>query len=136
RLYRAYQGVDNIGQTYTDDYGNTVQRIRLPAWAKGLVNVGIFQSAIDDQGYIAFNKQQLSMLGEAMPGFGPIVNVAVSQLARDRPELEESLRFMFPYGLASPGEMGVIEQFLPTAARHAIAGISENDAFQSTRARI
>jgi hypothetical protein len=136
RLVKAYNSLDNVGTSYTDDYGNTVQRIRLPSWAKGLVNVGIFRSAIDDQGYIAFNKKQLSMLGEAMPGFGPIANVMVSQVARDRPELEEALGFMFPYGLAAPGEEGLIEQFLPTAARHLVTGFTENDAFQSTRARI
>jgi hypothetical protein len=128
QLYKAYKGIDEIGETYTDDYGNKVQRFRLPTWAKPLVNQGVFGSAIDDQGYIAFNKSSLNMLAAGTPGFGPIVNVAVSQaVTRGRPELEDSVKFMLPFGPTS----GLGDTFLPAWAKRAVSSESEDRSYQA-----
>jgi hypothetical protein len=131
RAYKAYQGIEEVGEHIEDEFGNDYQRIRIPTWARGLINKGIFKSAVDDQGYFRFQKENLSMLGGGTPGFGPIVNISLGEVVKDRPELQESLGFMFPYGLTTG-----LSQLLPTGARRLLSVQQEDRSFQSTRARI
>lgn len=132
RAIKAYGGIDEIGESYTDEYGTTVQRFRIPEWAKNLVNVGMFDSAVDDQGYIAFNKQGLNMIAQGTPGFGPIVTLAASKAISGKPEMAESLKFIFPYG---PNE-SVVGSFAPTWAKRVLSMENEDRSYKSTLGRI
>ena len=48
---------------------------------------------------IRFNKEGLaSMLQSTTPGFGPLVSIPVNEMLLKNPSLEESVKFMFPFG--------------------------------------
>lgn len=128
RVAKAYQGLDEIGETYTDDRGQKIQRFRIPEFAKGLINAGLFESAVDDQGYIAFDKSSLNMLAGGMPSFGPLVSMPAAKLINANPDLEESLSFMFPYGTPA----GMVEAFAPSWARRVISAEAEDRSFTAT----
>lgn len=133
RVMKVYGGLDEIGDTYTDEgTGQKVQRLRIPEWAKGMINQGIFASALDDQGYIAFDKSSLNMLASGIPSFGPIVTATVGAATGSDPELIDSMKFMFPFGPAR----GVVDQFGPSWLKRVVSGTSEDQSFQATRLRI
>lgn len=133
RVMKVYGGLDEIGDTYVDEgTGQKVQRLRIPDWARGMINKGIFSSALDDQGYIAFDKSSLNMLASGVPSFGPIVTATVGAASGSDPELVESMKFMFPFGPAR----GLVDQFGPAWLKRVVSGASEDQSFQATRLRI
>src|SRR5690606_20047932 len=95
---------DKIGWTYTDDRGEKFIVFRLPEFARGLLNQGIFHSAVDSQGYVFIDKEGFNLVAQGTPGFGPFVQVAVSEMVERNPSLEESVRFIIPFGPVDPIE--------------------------------
>ena len=95
---------------------------RLPKPIKKVASVltpgPLAQSAIDND--IRFSKEGLaSMLQSTTPGFGPLVSVPVRQAVLQDPSLEETFKFMFPFGHP---EGGFFEQtfasFVPAYAQN------------------
>jgi GNAT superfamily N-acetyltransferase/tetratricopeptide (TPR) repeat protein len=137
RLAKAYEAPSKLGEgnfmgSYEDEYGNDFIRFRIPSVGKALLNQGFFASAVDNQGYVMFDRRGLNMLAQGIPSFGPIVAYPVAEVAADRPELEESLSFMFPYGVPQ----GLKEAFLPAAAKRLVSSATEDKAFAIAEGRI
>jgi hypothetical protein len=129
----SFMGID----TYTDETtGNEFIRIQIPDSARALLNKGVFKGAWDSQGTMLFDKKGINMLAQGSPGFGPIVAAPLSWAVKDRPELEESMRFIFPYGLPDPSVMGTAEAFLPTGARRALSLGMDDRSMAAVKARI
>lgn len=125
-LQTLYNAPQEAGWTGTDANGNSYTRIQIPDWARGLINKGIFRSAVDDQGYISFDPNQLNVL-DMKVGAGPIVNIAVAEAARHNPSLEDHLGFMYPYGLPS----GVLDSIAPAWFKRVYASGAEDRSFGS-----
>jgi hypothetical protein len=119
------------GMVYTDETnGESYIQFRIPEVFKGLLSHGMFAGALDTTGKIKFAKSSISMLASGAPGFGPFVNLAVSQVAKNRPELNEALEILLPFGVSD----SFVDPFLPAAARRAVSIVREDDdaAYAST----
>ena len=52
----------------------------------------------DAQSPVRFSKSGINMIVQGSPGFGPLVTIPVREAMNVEPELEETLKFMFPFG--------------------------------------
>lgn len=126
RMMKVYDAPMKAGWTGTDSEGNDYVRLHIPGWAKPLVNKGFFKSAIDDQGYISFNPENLNMLNGSI-GAGPVVNIAVAEIAKRRPEIENTLGFLYPYGIPTD----LKEAVYPAWGRRLQSSAQEDRAYAS-----
>lgn len=116
-----------------DDQGNEFLQFRLPSAFRGLVNHSFLRSAVDDQGMVRLDKGGFNLVAQGTPGFGPFVQVAVSEVVQERPDLEQAVRFIIPFGPQTG-----LEALLPPAVKRAISiGAGDDDrSFASARNRI
>lgn len=97
----------------TDENGDDHMTFNIPEWASGLLNDGVlFKDAFANTGQVSFSKGSLNILSST-PGFGPLAQVPMAQVAHDRPELEGALTWMFPFGAPTD----TVDAFLPTWGR-------------------
>jgi hypothetical protein len=81
-------------------------RFQLPGWARGIPYFGEVlggKTISLDMGSIRAGIPQ-------SVGFGPTVQIPVNQVARQRPDLEESLKFVLPYGTT---DASLLKQMTP-----------------------
>jgi hypothetical protein len=121
--------------TYPDGTTSTIGRerfVRIPL-PKGLNRI-VGLKGVETQGEVLFSKRSANFLLEAAPGFGPVVTVPVADIVRDRPQLEDAVRFVLPYG---PGD-GALDALLPSTARRALQSAQgeEDRVFRNTALRI
>jgi hypothetical protein len=110
----AYGAPDKAGWVQKDpDSGEEYVVLRLPEPLKDLVNHGPLKGAFDNQSSIRFAKGSVSMLASGLPGFGPLVNLAVSQVVKNRPELIDSVKYLVPFGVSESW----VDPFLPAGFR-------------------
>lgn len=120
---------------YTDpETGEKLVRFRLPSFAKGLVGHGFLKDAFDSQGYVELDPKALNMVASGLPGFGPLVTTALLPVIKNNPKMEESLKFIYPFGVPRD----VMDAVLPGNIKKLtmVAGEDEAAAFQSARNRI
>lgn len=81
-----------------------------------------------------FNKLGFNLALQGMPGFGPVVQLPVNQLVKDRPELEDSVKWALPFGTTPE----LIEIILPATAKRAwtLAQGEDSRQFANTRNQI
>lgn len=88
--------------------GQRLVHIHLPDWAKDVPGL---------QGRsLTFGKADLNLLVHGLPPVGPIVQVAVNEIAKQRPEMEDALKWALPYGVTR-NPLEIIE---PTVLRRII----------------
>lgn len=134
RAKEVWQAPDRMGWTYTDDRGNTFLKLRIPEFAKGIVNQGAFAGSLDSQGHIFLDKKGLNLVAQGTPGFGPFVQIGVSEMVRQNPSLEQATRFVIPFGPTD----GFVDSLLPPTVKRALATSesSEGAARANAQARI
>ncbi len=125
--------------TGEDDEGNPRIVIPMPGLLDSNIgDIKIFgklsQLANQD---INLNLESASMIG-ALPGFGPLVSFAVSELIVGNPELDESLGWMVPYGFVEGEEMYTrfINSHTPTWVRNGAKAIGMTDAGKAKTAAL
>ncbi|MGH9211039.1 MAG: hypothetical protein ACRD2C_10195, partial [Acidimicrobiales bacterium] len=123
RARQVWEAPDRLGWTYTDDRGSTFLRVRIPEFARGLVNQGVFRGALDSQGYIFLDKRGFNLVANGTPGFGPFVQIGVSEMVKANPSLEDSVRFIIPFGPTD----GFVDALLPPTVRRAFDASSGNE---------
>jgi hypothetical protein len=121
--------------TYPDGTTSEIGRerfVRLPL-PKGLNRI-VGLEGVETQGEVLFSKRSANFLLEAAPGFGPVVTVPVADIVRERPQLEDAVRFVLPYG---PGD-STLDALLPSTARRALQSAQgeEDRVFRNTALRI
>lgn len=127
RARQAWQAPDKLGLVEEDEDGNEWISMRLPEFAKGLVqHTPLIRNAVDSQGFVRFPKGAFStvpMFGDSAAtaaaqglfGFGPVVQLAAGRLVEERPELEEAARFILPFGIPKDAP----DAFLPAWLKRA-----------------
>ena len=125
--------------TGEDDEGNPRIVIPMPGFLDS--NIGdmklfgkLSQLANQD---INLNLESASMIG-ALPGFGPLVSFAVSDLIVANPELDESLGWMVPYGFVEGEEIYTrfINSHTPSWVRNGAKAIGMTDAGKAKTAAL
>mgnify|MGYP000403814072 CR=1 FL=1 len=105
-------------------------RIPLPKGVNKIVGLKGTEAA----GEILFSKRSANFILQASPGFGPVLTVPTAEITRGRPQLEDSVRFILPYGAGDDA----LSNLLPTTARRALAANrgEEDRVFRNTALRI
>ncbi|MDQ3222099.1 MAG: hypothetical protein M3Q75_01280, partial [Gemmatimonadota bacterium] len=84
----------NAGMVEVDEFGEEWIVVPFPEQARQLPWLKDF---LADQTEFKIKKQQLNMIFEG-PGFGTFVALPVSEIARERPDIEQAIKFVLPYG--------------------------------------
>tara|TARA_R110000787_G_scaffold4185_9_gene16191 strand:+ start:460 stop:6462 length:6003 start_codon:yes stop_codon:yes gene_type:complete len=129
-----WRGPSRMGITYEDESGEEYIQFRIPNFAKALLSENaFFANALDSQDSVRFRKDSFNMVAQGTPGFGPWATAPVSIIAKERPELEDSLKFIIPYG-----PQGFVESFkAPNVARLISSRKKDDDrAYLSAKLRI
>lgn len=104
--------------------------MKIPEWANDVPGL----RGLKGQGAISFNRDSLSFLTQGTPGAGVIVQIPVNEIVKDRPELENAVKFILPYGTTPD----VKDLILPATAKRAVS-LSRGDedrAFRNAKIRI
>lgn len=74
--------------------GERMIRVRVPEWAKDVPGL----EGLASQGEVRFDKKGFNLAMQGYPGTGPIVNIPVNEIVKNRPDLEKSVAFVLPFG--------------------------------------
>lgn len=101
--------------------GEQYVALPMPKWAKDHI------PGAAQVGDLEFQKNQVSVMVSGdpwfLPGVGPLVAAPVAQMVRDKPDLEESMRYILPYGAGQ----NVLDQVLPAWAKRAVVAHQAED---------
>lgn len=102
----------------------------VPGFAKDMLGV----KGLRQQGEVQFNKNSFNLMLQGAPGFGPVVQVPVNEIVKDRPDLAASVSFVLPYGV----QQNVLQSLLPATARRLTtqARGEEDRSFRNAALRI
>lgn len=78
--------------------GDTYITIPLPGWVDKIPVFGQGMRTSAEPGRVRFNRKSFNIAMTGMPGLGPVVQVPVNEIVKNRPELEDSVKFVLPYG--------------------------------------
>jgi len=133
RAMDVFNAPERAGWTTTDDQGQTFLNFRIPGFARALIGT-MFDTALDAQGNVKFDRDGFNLVAQGTPGFGPFAQYAASEMVRRNPTLEDSVKFIIPFG---PTE-GLVETFLPPQVKRAWATAQgeESAAAMNARAQI
>lgn len=134
RLTIAWQAPDNAGLVQTDEQGEKYVVVPVPGGAKSLPYVG---KALGSVGDFRFNKAALNTMLGGLPGTGPLVQIPVYQIAKDRPDLASNgfvEKVIFPFGVPS----SLRDMLLPATAKrlYSLSKEEEDRAFATSYAQI
>jgi hypothetical protein len=133
RLYQALKAPERAGLLQKNQAGDDVLVLRIPEWARDIPGA---RRALGSQSNITVNPKTVNILMQGLPFGGPIVQIPVYALVKDRPDLasNDMVNFMFPYGLPEDG----LEMVLPNTARRAYEAAKgdEDRTYQSLLLRI
>ena len=119
---------DATGQIVGKATGDHYITMRVPEWAQAHI------PGLKTQGDVRFNKESFNVALSGSIGFGPVVQVPVNEIVKNRPELEESLNFILPFGATQETK----DLLLPAIAKRFQSRVGgENDrAFRNALLRI
>jgi len=108
-----------------DDEGNRWMILRMPTL--GGATGTLLKPFVGKQ--LSFSQDAMSMLSSGGPGFGPLVTMPITEIAVQEPTLEETLEFMWPYGLPQGDSQfsRVITQITPAWVRRAKGAATGSD---------
>jgi hypothetical protein len=99
RAKLLWEAPNKAGLVTTDDEGNEFLTFRMSEKMSGKLGLTGWSQYVAEGG-VRFGKTSFNlMLNSPLPGAGPPLQVAANELARNKPELEETLRFLLPYGV-------------------------------------
>ena len=75
---------------------------------------------------LRFNVAQLNTVTQGMPGAGPMVMLPVNEIVRGRPDIQQQLSFMYPYG-APTGRLDNLLSAAPTSVRRLLAVLNDDN---------
>lgn len=125
RGYYAFTAPNRMGIA-TDQYGNPVPVdkasmddviwVSMPEWMKKSIGKLPVVGGAESLSEIGITKRSLDVLfqGDFNVPFGPYVAIPISYIVKDRPDLEETMKWAVPFGVTDPISM------LPTWLRRQI----------------
>lgn len=145
RVLRAYRragsGEEGIISTYKDDDDNEYWVFTPPESLRdGLLGKIFNGGAIQDLAGVPlrFSKSSANMLSQGLPGFGPVVGIPVNEMLMRRPDLEDAMKVVLPFGVQS-GENEFWRGFgamSPAWARRLKSYLAEDESYLSMQQMI
>ena len=94
-----WKAPDRAGVTVKDDDGNEYIQIQLSEKIADKLSLTGWQRYLATGG-LRFGKTTFNLImNSPLPGVGPIIQAPVNEIVKNRPDLEESLSFILPYGV-------------------------------------
>lgn len=114
-----------------DEDGNDVIRFKVPSWAAGLTKASpFFSGAFDTTNEMTLDKKTLNMFGNGLFGAGPLVQLAASEIQKQIPSTEASLKFLTPYG----PNTSIVDTLNPVSAKRLNASFTNDQDSAGYRA--
>ncbi len=112
RMHTLWEAPDRAGLVTEDEYGQEHIILPLPDFIRDKA----FFGALKDIDSVDISKRGLNLVLGGLPGVGPPVAVAVSELTKDRPDIQSmrAVDVLFPYGVPE----GLSDAVLPTTFRN------------------
>lgn len=99
RAMLLWKAPNRAGLIVTDDDGNEFIQLRLSEKMSDKLKLTGFAEYFLEGG-VRFGKSSFNMVTNSpLPGAGPPIQILVNDVVKNKPELEESLRFLLPYGV-------------------------------------
>lgn len=129
RARLIWQSPEKAGIVSIED-GQEYLTIPLPEWATDLRAL----RGVKTKNAVSFNKQSFNMVLQGLPGFGPAVQIPTNEIVKNRPELEDSVKSILPYG-STTDTLGLI---MPATAKRAfsLAKGDEDRSYRNAQLRI
>ncbi len=105
--------------------GETSVVFRVPKWAQRNI------PGLKSVGEMAFRKDSANLLLQGGPGFGPPIQMLANEIAKNRPDLEDSLKFVLPFGVSDSWT----DMLMPSTAKRAYALAEGDDNRQYANAK-
>lgn len=119
RAHKVWRSPERVADMETvDQDGNTYVTVPMPESAR---NIPFFGEFFEEQDNLRIQKQHLNLIFEG-PGFGAFVNIPTSKLVEGRPELEDAVEFILPYG-----PRPAVDELLPGMARRGVSVARKED---------
>lgn len=127
---QVWSAPDKAGLVHKDQNGEEYIVLRVPEVVKDLPGI----RGLNTQGAVRLNKAGFSLALQGTPGFGPIVQVPVNEIVKARPDLEDSLKAVLPFGPTQ----SLRDLILPATAKRAFSRVEgeENRSYYSAMMRI
>lgn len=109
-----------VGDKAADGQRNIT--LSIPSWAKDVPIVG----GVAGRDKIKFGKDSINLLLHGFPTAGPLAQVPLNEIAKDRPDAAAALKWALPYG---PSQSS-FDLLKPTIVRH-VSQAAEGDANRS-----
>ncbi len=101
RAKLLWEAPNKAGMVYTDQDGEEFISFRLSEDAANNLKLSGWQKYIATGG-IDFAKQSFNLiLNNPLPGVGPPIQYPVNEIVKRKPELEEALKFLLPFGVTT-----------------------------------
>lgn len=106
---------DENGNIIDPDGGarNPITGERVEAGAERFITLPFEIPGLPTGGPVSFNKKSMNLILTGSPGLGPVVQVPVNEIVKDRPDLADSLKFVLPFGSTQE----VMNLLMPATAR-------------------
>lgn len=125
------------GQTYSDDPASPNFRgkdrlitIPLPDWVKDIPGM----KGLAGKDSVKFNKKSFNLVLQGFPTAGPLVQLPLNQIVKDRPELTDNslVNKILPYGPT----YSIRDMVLPSSAKYFLSASEQDQRYSNTLLRI
>lgn len=124
-----WRAPNKLGIVETDDEGNEFIVLRLSEKVVDGMGLEGWQRYIAEGG-VSFGKGSFNMItNNPFPSVGPVIQVPINEVVKNRPDLEEALRFILPYGV-KPNSLSIIASPIIKRAGALISGPSGDASYQ------
>lgn len=123
------------GDTYSDDPAAPNYRgkdrlltLPLPSWVKDIPGM----KGVAGKDSISFNKKSFNLVLQGFPSVGPLVQIPVNQIVKDRPELADNVKAILPFGPTH----NLLDMVLPSSAKYFLSAAEEDQRYSNVVMRI
>lgn len=101
RANLLWQAPNRAGLVYTDDEGEEYIQFRLSEKSSEALGLTGWKKYVGEGG-VRFGKASFNLvLNSPLPGVGPLIQYPVNEVVKKKPELEDALRWLLPFGVTS-----------------------------------
>jgi len=130
RALLLWNAPDRANLVTKDDEGNSYITLQLSEGTLDKLGVRASWLRYVLEGGVKVNKQSFNMvLANPAPSAGPLVQVPVNEVLKNRPEWEADLRFILPYGV-QPDSVELLKSPLWRRAESALTGLQGDRSYQ------
>ena len=131
RARMIWKAPNRADMVYVDDDGNEFIQFRLSPKAADKLGLTGWQRYLAEGGLRVGKSSFNLVLNSPLPGVGPLIQYPINEVVTRKPELEEALKFLLPFGVASDSSRIFLSP-LVRQLQNEIAGPNANTSWKRT----